>query len=168
MMRAFIARFQHNVVAHHPRRRPQHLQCERHLRSDPPNLRPLPARLICWNGATCYLRLDNQSTIKIAPDPSVTWRSRSRPVLRPLTGWLTLPGGSASYIVGVRRKRVRLQGSSFEVRACCGLPDGQCDGREPRAPREGDGSGACASRSGRVLEHLPVCASRRPSAKGVS
>ena len=53
----------------------------------------------------------------------------------------------------------------FEVRACCGAGDGQCDARDREQPREGDLVGACAESRCRLREHLPVCGVD-PSAKG--
>ena len=72
--------------------------------------------------------------------------------------------GDRLYLVVVKAERGGRK-VVFEVRACCGSGDGQCDGRDCEQPRERGLVGACAESGRRRREHLPVCGVV-PSAKG--
>jgi hypothetical protein len=80
-----------------------------------------------------------------------------------LLGWADRCGDRV-YLVLVKAKRGGCK-VVFEVRACCGTGDGQCDGRDREQPRERDLVGACVESGCRWREHLPVSCVV-PSAKG--
>src|SRR5437899_2704116 len=78
--------------------------------------------------------------------------------------WLADRCGDRVYLVVVEAERGGCK-IVFEVRACCGAGDRQCDGRDREQPREGDLVGARAESGCRWRKHLPVCGVV-PSAKG--